>query len=627
MSPPFASPSKARVLLLFFGLALFGVCCTLLVFQPGCMSEDSFHQYEQARWGRYENTNPPIMAFVWHYFNVLSPGQFPMLLFHALVYWIGLALLFVFLRLPLGFRVVGFLAVGFFPPAFGLLGMVWKDVGVQASALMVCGLIMAYRGTRKPWLLAVSLLFIFYLVSVRHNSVAAAVSLFAWVAASLFGDRVRSFRAFAVCVLVGLVLSAALYVASKRLLGLVSHDSHPEQGEMMYDLIGTSIQLGQSVIPDNVAAGMLRQNNDVESMKLYYSTRTFIVTARGLVKDGKRQDPFFVYTQDPVLLKSLSSAWIGAIFKHPVSYGRHRWAVFKEAIGLSRNELTWPVIWWRIVPNEYDMQFVISPVNDRMTLCFLFLSRTLLYRAWLYGLVLLLLVTAGFVALRRGKGSGLLAVSSSSLGYFLFYLIVVPASDFRFQLWTITGCMVSLWFALALAYPALLRVVSGAAGEAPAAHVETDTMLWIGNEEGVSLAEPATIRRQIRALAVSTLAAIGVVVAVGFLLSCFTSKNISQITLGQVELSRKMSIPAGETLKVCFVNGVAPKLLKRLEYRLCVTRKPQDPNWIPVSDFNSRFPSYTPDAVGRLHIALDVKDKASGKTQRVILNDFDVRAP
>src|SRR5262245_15175137 len=101
---------------------------SLYIHWPGFMSFDSFIQFRQALAGVYTGWHPPVMSFVWHYSNKLIFGPGGMLIFHNLMFFIGLALWAKTLPVQHSTRALFIVALAASPAVFTQLGVIWKDV-------------------------------------------------------------------------------------------------------------------------------------------------------------------------------------------------------------------------------------------------------------------------------------------------------------------------------------------------------------------------------------------------------------------------------------------------------------------------------------------------------------------
>ena len=191
------------------GVFLFSVAISFFLYQPGYMSVDSLFQLELVREGRYHDQMPILMTTLWRGLHTLVPGPAAMLMFHLLMYWGGLALIFRYARGPLWLRATLVMMIGFFPGFFSIIGILWKDISMVSALLMSLGILLAIMrtGRRVLWLpLAVALVYAF---DARSNSLGAVLPVLLLAAYVLGGSTARaSGRWFWVCGVAGLALCA-----------------------------------------------------------------------------------------------------------------------------------------------------------------------------------------------------------------------------------------------------------------------------------------------------------------------------------------------------------------------------------------------------------------------------------
>jgi hypothetical protein len=154
---------------------LVGIALTVMCYYPGYMSDDSIKQLTQARSGHFTDWQLPLMSGVWSGFDALIPGPLGMLIFHNLMFWLGLTLL---VRQALARRLWSYpliLAMGFFPPILALLGTIWKDVGMASALLLACSLLFQAQQRQRGLAWCAAQLALFYASGVRHNAVVAVL--------------------------------------------------------------------------------------------------------------------------------------------------------------------------------------------------------------------------------------------------------------------------------------------------------------------------------------------------------------------------------------------------------------------------------------------------------------------
>jgi hypothetical protein len=112
--------------ILLFSCVL-GFVISILVNYPGFMTNDSYDQLMEARNGAYGDTFPPFMAFLWRLTDQIIPGPFGMLLLQTALTWLGTFLIAVYWFSRQKVTLFSFvpIVVVFFPPVFGISGIIW----------------------------------------------------------------------------------------------------------------------------------------------------------------------------------------------------------------------------------------------------------------------------------------------------------------------------------------------------------------------------------------------------------------------------------------------------------------------------------------------------------------------
>jgi hypothetical protein len=140
------SPESARVKhgrLMAAGLSAAGFGLTLLIFYPGIMTYDAKFVYEDIAKHTLGDWQSPAMTVLWALIDPIAPGSASMFLLTAAAYWLAFGLL--------GFTLAGrsgglgalppLLAI--LPPAFVLIGVLWRDVLFAVTWLLAVALTFA----------------------------------------------------------------------------------------------------------------------------------------------------------------------------------------------------------------------------------------------------------------------------------------------------------------------------------------------------------------------------------------------------------------------------------------------------------------------------------------------------
>ena len=138
-----------RSTLVILILLAAGYALTILVFQPGYITLDARYLYNDGKVWNFGDWQSPVMGVLWWLIDPLAPGAWSMFLFIATLYWLGFGLLALTVarRTPWLGMVTPLLALA--PPAFFLVGMIWRDVLFGVVWLVAAVLPFAVAGSQR----------------------------------------------------------------------------------------------------------------------------------------------------------------------------------------------------------------------------------------------------------------------------------------------------------------------------------------------------------------------------------------------------------------------------------------------------------------------------------------------
>jgi len=374
-------------------------------------------------------------------------------LVHVVVYWTGIALIAGYLGSSSVARVVLVVVLGLFPPTYGLLPTIWKDVGVMGSWSLAIGLLLQReRSPRSVMLVVAALLFLLYGGAVRHNTWPALLPLLYIVAARPVegAPSPRRGRGALRRIALTLMLFALLFGLAKAINGLGARHVIMWAQVPLWDLAAISVLTGRDEVPDYVLIDSQR-NHGSERLAHFFDSRT---VAPLFWRDGG----FARFELLPEEARRLLRDWLLAIRAHPREYAVHRLRTTSRLLGLSgrvggeyhrdhsgsepegcqrprgllRSRLS-------ALPTRFDD----GPMTARFTRVLDRLSETGLYRPWLY----VLLSAAIFVASFRIQGRpAFLArcIALSGLLYVAPLPLVAPSVEFRYTVWLFEATVVAV---------------------------------------------------------------------------------------------------------------------------------------------------------------------------------------
>ena len=412
-------------------LAVAGFVMTVYAFHPGLMSVDSLTQYKQAVTGIYTDDHPPVMAFIWGMLNRMVPGPSGMLWLHAGMLWGGLAL-FARVLNKQGIRYAWLLVLaGFTPQVMGLLGVIWKDIGMATSLLMASAILSAAaKGVLDRRLgVALALVFITYATLVRFNGIAASLPLLLALVA-VARPRYRTAKCLLLTIILGLVIGGVKAGIEYGLLD--SKKMHLWQQIALHDLTGIRCQGGQVQIPDAFVI-----DEDICGGYDPYHADPLIFGPKAPLRRSL----------DPNALYQLRRTWLTSVAAEPTRYLHHRLRAFSGLLGVP----TLPAHYMYLVqdgmePNIFGIVSHDNPLRSTLYRIVGILSETWAFKGWFWCCLALLL------ALRSWSIKGLLTVDTllpiSALCYAVSYLPTTPAPNYRYLYWTVLATIVATLLAV-----------------------------------------------------------------------------------------------------------------------------------------------------------------------------------
>jgi len=332
-------------------------------------------------------------------------------------------------------RTVCAALVGFFPPVFGLLGTIWKDIFMLGALVLAVGLIVLFQ-RKKGIILALAIFSLLVVAcSLRHNALVAIPPLVFWLVHSLrfVKARLRKWTLIR-AVLLALAGSAVAYLCSSGLSSrLVSTNTCFWQVLAAYDITGISVRSNRVLFPPDCR--ILSRPPTLEQLRAVYSPYSVLPLYRGWVDDTGPKQPLFVRTVSKDALSNLSTLWLESVGRHPGAYLAHKWGAFSRLIGLTPEGVWSPYHAAKISENDFGFVFHRSVANDALTRWLEQLSKTHLYRPWVYIVILFVLSAVGVRAYLRTGIPVALGLSLSGLLYMLAYFPIALSPSFRYHVW------------------------------------------------------------------------------------------------------------------------------------------------------------------------------------------------
>jgi hypothetical protein len=437
-SPESAQAKHGR--LMAAGLAAAGFGLTLLIFYPGIMTFDAKFVYEDIAkhtWGDWQS---PAMTVLWALIDPVAPGSASMFLLTAAAYWLAFGLL--------GFTLAGRSAglgalppvLALLPPAFVLVGALWRDVLFAVTWLLAVVLTFAVTDRSPRRRLPVQIL-AFALcclgVLLRPNSIVAAPLLAIYIVwplqmrwkrtAILFVPAIAAFFGFVQLIYYG-VLGATR--------------QHPLQSIMIFDLGGISHFTKENQFPvtwnERDTALLLNGCYRPTEWDLYWR----LEPCKFVMHKIETEEKLFGTPAIP-------QAWARAVLQHPIAYLEHR-ASFMWNF-LSGSNLT---MWVANIEKPNEAVFPERPAFAVLMVIHDVLKPTVFFRAGFWLLACLLILAMAWRRRHTPEGAFAIAACGSASLYVLTFFSVGVASDFRYSYWVVLASIAGL---TALLSPARLQ--------------------------------------------------------------------------------------------------------------------------------------------------------------------------
>jgi hypothetical protein len=420
---------SAGATLLIAAMVAAGFALTVIVFYPGYLTNDASYVYQYMQEWRFGDWQSPLMSMLWWVIDPIAPGTGSMFLLTATLYWLAFAVIAVTVarRSPARGMLVPLLAL--LPPAFMLLGMIWRDVLFAVAWLLAAAIAYANAGAARPWRLAAAALalgLIGFGILLRPTAIIAAPLLAAYAIWPLRFDIRRAALLFVPAVMLGYALIHVVYyviIDVKR--------EYPLHSVFVFDLGGITHFTGENQFPvvwnaEETALLATRCYNP-DRWDSYWT----LEPCRFVMQRLERPNDLIFGT------RRLTEAWTRALMAHPLAYLRHRLTFFATFL-FDPNTLT-----LELYHADDPAKSSLAQNGFFQTLRALheMLKPTMLFRP---GFWLILAALIGGMAIpRRATPAGAFAigVTSSAIVYVMTFLPFGVAGDFRYGYWCVLASL------------------------------------------------------------------------------------------------------------------------------------------------------------------------------------------
>lgn len=404
-----------------------GYALTLRVFYPGIWTYDAKYVYGDMRDGRFGDWQSPVMTYLWSLIDPIAPGAGSMFLLIVTLYWLAFAVIALSLRSRArgAATLVPLLALA--PPAFVLVGVIWRDVLFAAIWLLAAALTFASVSVRpvlhRP-AQAIALALVALGVLLRPNALLAGPVLAAYV---LWPSRFAWKRAAILYLPAVIAFYGLIQVVYYGALGATRQN--PLHQIFVFDMAGITHFSKQNVFPVTWTPEQLRQLTstcyDPRIWDVYWNREP----CRFVMDRLEKQERLFG-------TPALPQAWRRAIAAHPIAYLQHRGTFFWTFVGGSNF-----VVWFQDLDDSAKTLHADDPAFMALKAMHDTLKPTPLFRV---GVWLALCATIGAVGWRRrdtAAGAFAVGVCGAAIVYVATFAAVGIAADFRYGYFAVLAAL------------------------------------------------------------------------------------------------------------------------------------------------------------------------------------------
>lgn len=377
------------------------------------------------------------MIYFWRLLEGVYPGPAPIVFLQNAVFLLGLVtLVALYFRNRICATTVA-ASIVIFTPLLGPMLVAWKDVGM--AAFLIAGFsALAHADRKSSWSsLALGLSALTIATAYRHDAAVATAPLFVYLTWIMLRRR-RPRPSHTRLLLLSLPLLTFICIGKFTLDFAVAGLPVNWTATALFDLIGISHYAGVNVLPRQAYEHHAEfDQRDLDA--IYFVDHVNLSLYAPAEDDGLKR--LLDVNSD-----SLKAAWVHAVTHYPASYVRHRAHFMANFIALGRENVFYP-LHYGVDENDLGVSFTPTKLTGIVTGWVL--NSRLIAKPWacyLAGLVAIGLLVSNRVAGRRvplmlfGSGYAHLAVAG----------IIMPASDLRYQLWSLTAVATGLAIAIRL---------------------------------------------------------------------------------------------------------------------------------------------------------------------------------
>jgi hypothetical protein len=419
-------------------LCATGLLFDLVAFYPGQMSFDSAYTWWQARVGETSDTQSVMLIHLWRVLDSILPGPGPVFVLQLVLFWGGLLMIAIGLRLrPFAATLMVMLA-GFAPAIAVLRGHVWTDVGLAGALLVATGALALFARTRGRGWLALVVASSLCALALRHNALPALLPLAVYVMHRLLA-REDSGSARARVAIASVLALGVLYGIIQAVNATADRHLPTWRALAAYDLAALSIATGKLLFPPElVGPGM-----DVADLAQAYAPWS-VVAVLSRTRNGIRNPLEPGWT--PAEAAALRDAWLDACLAHPREYIAHRLRFSAALFGTHPPD--WPDT-VKFVPESFQVRDN-PPVARNATALHRWiigtarrLRATPVFAAWPYLVVGIFALPFAWRRRERSAARIALVLIASGTLYALPLMVFAPSAELRYVFWPCVASLVA----------------------------------------------------------------------------------------------------------------------------------------------------------------------------------------
>lgn len=416
-----------RNVMTVLALIAAGYALTLYVFYPGVMTYDAKYIYEAISDIQPGDWQSPLMVAIWRWIDPLAPGAASMFLLIITVYWSAFLLLaLTIVRRSLLLAAI-LLILAALPPAFAVLGVIWRDILFAGAWLLAAVLAWSVREQIPPVRIPVQILALClagFGILLRPNALFAIPILAIYI---LWPMAFRLKRA----ALAYLPLAAAFYALVPLIYygALNAKKEHPLHSVFVFDLGGMSHFTKENRFPVTFTP----EQNAV-LIGCYQPVLWDIYWNRDPCKFvmAKLEGEKIFGTP------ALSGAWLRAVTAHPLAYLQHRTAFMRTF--LLGDNLT---LWTLDVEDPRKYLYTDRPAFMTLRAVDAGLKKTPLTRAGTWLLIDVIILALAWRRRETPEGAFAIGACGSAAIYVLTFFPAGVAPDFRYAYWAVLAAITS----------------------------------------------------------------------------------------------------------------------------------------------------------------------------------------